>query len=110
MNYLILKYDVKSVFYPMLNCDKICSFYKKDYNKLFFRIINKLNLNRILFGDWIKKIDNVDSIIIFDNYYSKTISKYIKKHYPKCRIILYFWNVINSSNDFILEDKKIDEF
>ena len=45
-----------------------------------------------------------------DNAFNSKISKYIKKKKHNIKITMYYWNVVNERNKFILEDKNIDSF
>ncbi len=107
--YLILRHDIKYVFYPYLQKKEIHSFYPDFINKIFIKIFSKLNLNFLLFGSWKKLIKEVDFIIIFDTLYQSNIAKYIKKKNKNCRIIFYYWNTVTVFNRFVLNDKNIDE-
>ena len=107
--YLILRHDINYVFYPYLQKKEIHSFYPKFINRIFIKIFSKLNLNFLLFGNWKKLIKEVDFIIIFDTLYQSNIAKYIKKKNKNCRIIFYYWNTISVFNQFVLNDKNIDD-
>ncbi len=107
--YLILRHDINYVFYPYLQKKEIHSFYPKFINRIFIKIFSKLNLNFLLFGNWKKFIKEVDFIIIFDTLYQSNIAKYIKKKNKNCRIIFYYWNTISVFNQFVLNDKNIDD-
>lgn len=71
----------------------------------------KLDSNRISYflEDWKDDITQYDNVIIFDSGYRKGISSYIKRKNPKCKIILYYWNIIKEDNEKFLKDKNIDE-
>lgn len=45
-------------------------------------------------GEWINKVDNYDTVIIFDSNLKIAIVKYLNKHYPKVRVIVYYRNSV----------------
>ena len=66
--------------------------------------------NSVFFGAWKFIIKKYDYVIVGENGYSKKISEFIKKKNPNCKIIMYYWNVLNEEYKKILDDKNIDEF
>lgn len=107
--YIILKYDITSVFFPKLRNDNIYSFYKPNINQLILKIFSKLNLNFLFFGKWKKILKDIDVVILFDTGYKSNISKYIQRKNKNCKIIFYNWNLINEDTKFILHDINISE-
>lgn len=87
-------------------------FYKNfdNYDSLFFRLAKKFNLFYLsfYFGAWFDYLDSCKTFIIFDTAYNKKLISYIKKH-SKAKIILYYWNSINQSNQLFLTDSNISE-
>ncbi len=67
-------------------------------------------INSILFGMWKFQIKKCDYIILGENGYLPIISKYIKNKNPSCKVIMYYWNILNDEYKKFLEDKNIDEF
>lgn len=107
--YIVLIYDISNVFFPNIKNREIYSFYNSKFNELIIRVFSRLNLNFLLFGKWKKLLKDLDTIIIFDTCYKSNISKYIKKKNKRCKVIFYYWNLINSHYEFVLNDPNIDE-
>lgn len=107
--YIILRYDISTIFFPQLSEKEIYGFYREKIPKLILKVFSKLKMNYLLFGNWTKRIKNIDCVIIFDTLYRTNISKYIKKKNPNCKIIFYYWNVIGEYNHWILNDSYISE-
>lgn len=84
--------------------NKIVSFFRKVCSRLFPNILF------VFFGKWKNILNDVDNVILMDNAFNSKISKYIKKKNHNIKITMYYWNVVNESNKFILEDKNIDSF
>lgn len=110
--YLYLKMDKHAVFYKYMKNRNIKNYYIFGNKNIIFRALRKFNMlnNSMLFGFWRFKIRNYKYIILGENGYSKKISEYIKKKNPDCKIIMYYWNVINEEYKKILDDNNIDEF
>ena len=84
--------------------NKIVSFFRKVCSRLF------PNFLFVFFGKWKNILNDVDNVILMDNAFNSKISKYIKKKKHNIKITMYYWNVVNERNKFILEDKNIDSF
>ena len=84
--------------------NKIVSFFRKVCSRLF------TNFLFVFFGKWKNILNDVDNVILMDNAFNSKISKYIKKKKHNIKITMYYWNVVNERNKFILEDKNIDSF
>ena len=112
MNTLILKSDSKSYFFQYLNDKNIFSFYfiNNGQKKFFIKILRKIGLDYIFFDNWKKNIKKYNQVIIFDTGFKSSISKYIKRKNKKCKIILYYWNVVDIYNKCFLTDCNINEF
>ena len=62
------------------------------------------------FGSWTKNIKDYKMVILGENYYNYDVSKYIKSINPKCKIIIFFWNIMNFNSYFeIIKDPNVDE-
>lgn len=107
--YIILK-NKKEIYFWKKLCEKynIDELYYFNSNSLIFKILKKFKI--LILGKWKKNIKKYDKIIIFESLYNEKISKIIKKNNPQCKIIVYFWNFIDIHNEYILKDKKVDEF
>lgn len=74
-------------------------------NNIITKIIRKiafkadLPILRFIFLHWIKLLDTVDTIIIFDNNYAPAVTNYIHKKYPNKRIIVWYWNSVDNTVD-----------
>ena len=109
--YLYLKINKQAVFFKNIKNINIQNYYILKEKNIIFRILRKFNaLNSISFGMWKFKIKRYDFIILGENGYSPNITKYIKKNNPNCKVIMYYWNILNDEYKKILEDKNIDEF
>ena len=104
--YLILKNDGNDLFFYN---DKNVKSYFKNKN-LVFKIMKKIGLPlNLFFGDWKKNIDNVKTVILFDNGYNFQVAKYIKKKNKNIKCIFWYWNSLIEYNNKIINDKNIDE-
>lgn len=110
--YIYLKIDKKAIFLKHIKKLNIKNYYIFNEKNIIFRICRKFNMinNSILFGNWKFEIKKYDYIILGENGYSPKISEYIKKKNHRCKIIMYYWNILNDTYEKILEDKNIDEF
>lgn len=107
--YIYLKLEGKSIFFKYVKNANIQRYYTS--NSILFRIFKKLNiLNSFFYNSWKKDIEQYDVVILGENGYSKSISKYIRKKNKKCKILMYFWNNINEVYAKHLKDENIDEF
>lgn len=109
---MYLKINKNAVFFENINNCNIENYYIVEQNSFLFRLLRKLNMlnNSLCFGKWKYKVKKCNYIILGENGYTPNISKYIKKKNPKCKIIMYYWNILNDEYKKILEDKNIDEF
>lgn len=108
---MILKLDSKSVFMKYISSEVIENIYVIRISSFgfFMKLLRKIKLDFCIYGSWKKRLKQIDNIIIFDNGYNCSITKYIKKKNPECKIIFYYWNIINSHNNLALYDSNIDE-
>lgn len=111
-NYLYLKINKNAVFFKDIKNINIQNYYILNEKNIIFRLFRKLNItnNSLLYGRWKFKIKRYNYIILGENGYLPKTSKYIKKKNPSCKLIIYYWNILNDENKKILEDKNIDEF
>lgn len=109
---IYLKEENKSVFLKYIEKGKICKYYIFNTKNIIFKILKKINMLYVTLGDWKYNIEEYDYIILGENSYSPYISKYIKKKNPKCKIIMYFWNIIEEQKVYknLFKDSNIDEF
>lgn len=84
--------------------NRLISFFRKACSRLFPWLLF------LFFGKWKNILNEVDNVILMDNAYNSKISQYIKRKNPCVKVIMYYWNVVNESNKFILNDKNIDSF
>lgn len=109
--YLYLKINKQAVFFKNIKNINIQNYYILKEKNILFRIFRKFNMiNSILFGMWKFQIKKCDYIILGENGYLPIISKYIKNKNPSCKVIMYYWNILNDEYKKFLEDKNIDEF
>ncbi len=78
-------------------------------NKMKVKIIRKLERFSFL-GNWLYNTKEIkpnieENIIIFDSNISKKFLEWIRKTYPKNRIIFWYWNPVNSVTTTIFPDK-----
>lgn len=67
----------------------------------------------IWYGDWKNRLDQYRTIIIFDVFEDIDVIKYIQRHFPKIRIIVYYYNPIYNKillNKIILTGVEIWSF
>lgn len=87
------------------NCQAV--FYYKN-STLIRKLFTHLGLpfESVWYGEWKKKLDTFDCIIVFDSLHSANLLKYIHKRY-KGRLIFWHWNpVIKEKDKKILRDTK----
>ena len=84
---------------------------------LFFRIIRrawmlaKFPYCFIWFDKWKYQLENYDTIIVFASYLNPPLLHWIKKKYPKKRLILWFWDpVSNCANPSIIKDSLCEKW
>lgn len=112
-NIVYLKAENKSVFLKYINSKKICRYYVIGTKNKLYKLLRKLNIiNSTLLGKWKYNIKKYDYIILSENEYFPFIAKYIKRKNPKCKTILYFWNIVEEQEIYkqVFNDKNIDEF
>lgn len=109
---LYLKEDNQSVFLKYIDNQKMCKYYKLNSKNIVLKVLKKIGHASILWGDWKNKVKDCELVILGENGYFPSISKYIKKNNPNCKIILYFWNILKEQKSYskLLDDKNIDEF
>lgn len=107
-NYIFLRNN-KDKMFEGLNIEE---YFSIKNNSIIFKIFRKMNMLTFLFGKWKKQVKDYECFIFFENGYNKCISNYIKKKNKNCKIIMYFWNIIEEHKEYmeILKDKNIDEF
>lgn len=112
MNYLILRNNSNDMIFKYINDKNIYNTFIYTKNNKICHMIMKYNLplSKLLFGRWKKHIKDIDKVILFDTMMYPCITRYIKRKNKKCKIYLYFWNSINDSNKYLLNDKNIDEY
>lgn len=99
----------KKIFFSKL--ENVYDYYNCSSKNIFLRILRKLHINRYLFyGNWKRKINDIDTIVFFDTGYEKQFSKYVKKKNKNIRTIFWYWNPIDEKNKVYLEDENINEF
>lgn len=108
-NILIIKMNNKDMFFE--HYDGIEKYYKYPTTNIFLRVYKKLNLPLIYFflGDWKKNIQKYDTVIFFDNGYSKYAFKYIKKRNKDIKIVFWYWNSLVEYKNKLIRSKYIDE-
>lgn len=101
---LILVTKEKTQYFPD-SCEacELVSLYKTD--KIWHRVLRKVLLKiqspmvSFLFSHWTKIASQADTIIVFDTGNLPEILSWLKKRYPKKRIIVWYWNSVASSID-----------
>lgn len=113
---LILRLRIDDYFFPQIaEIYNIHSFYRK-LNLLENILLEKRGKLYCLTGaaldpKWKNSISEVEFIIVFDTGYTKAIGRYIKRHNPDCRLVMYFHNsIMYQYQRELLKDKNIDEF
>lgn len=101
---LVLVTKEKNEYFPdSCNACELVSLYKTD--KTWHRILRKVVLKlqcpvvSLLFSHWTKKADQVDTIIVFDTGNLPEVLYWLRKRYPRKRIIAWYWNSVASSID-----------
>ena len=107
MKNMVIKVDANSVFFKYVKDEEIVELFKK-LNFIFVflkKLLHKICKSSIIlfYGNWKKKLEKVENIIIFDGAYSPILTNYIKRKNEHCTIHLYFYNVITNI-DFLYDD------
>lgn len=108
--YRVIRNDAKGMFFKYIEDENIYSGFK-NLPKIIKRIVMKFHLpfRTLLYGEWKKNINECDTFILFDTDMYPDIIKYIKSKNRNCKIIFYYWNVINEFNKHFLNNSFIDE-
>lgn len=79
------------------------------------RALRRLWVDTFLFGydfwyaDWKNELSKYRTIILHASERTRTIPKYIHKHYPDIRIIYWYWNPVNNESlPSLTKDKNIE--
>jgi hypothetical protein len=56
------------------------------------------SFHHIWYGSWKEQLKSYDTIIIFGNYWTRSLVPYIRRKNARCRIIVYFLNPIDDLN------------
>lgn len=62
---------------------------------------------KFIYNKWIDELDDYTTIIIHASVLTRHLPKYIHRKYPSMRIIMWYWNHINSK---MVPDKKNEEW
>lgn len=99
MKTLFLVYDKNYIYFPEFHCEKIeldTMWKDEKYQYCFLtKVFRKLHIPCAVWfpffaGEWIKKLDNIDKIVIFDAVYEPCIGHWIKK--KKRPTYIYMWD------------------
>ena len=110
--FLILRRNLSDGLIRELKWCDIGPYYAVEYGDVRLRMARKLSSEKLaakFFGDWKFNIEKYDEVVLFDNGYHRVVAKYIKKHNPDCKVVLWFWNRIFNENKKYLEHKELDE-
>lgn len=120
LNKKIFLVETKKYFLKNINNDSVKLIYSDSsrLKKTIRKIIFKFNLPfySFFFSDWKYELKKYNTVIILDTSFRRQIVKYIKKVNPNCRVIFYYWNLINREDEYrvinyqYLKEKNIDEF
>ncbi len=109
--YIYLKDNKKAYFLKYIKNANIQNYYILNPKSLLFKIIIRFKFNReLIWGNWKKNIQKYNLVILGENNFNPNFTKYIKKHNPNCRIIMFYWNCIHEGYKRFLKDPNIDEF
>lgn len=108
--FLFLRINTEDMFFKYMKDLSRSNYYIFTPQNIIFKILMKMNLANLMFGKWIKNLNEYKYVILGENYYSFKISKYIKKYNKDIKIIMFFMNTINDDYSYILNDSNIDEF
>lgn len=82
-------------------------------NRIARKIFLKLKIDSaisFIFRTWIKDVNNIDTIILFDTGNAPYISSFLRRKFPEKRIIIWYWNPVSGSIPYENFDSKGLEF
>lgn len=115
-DYIYLKDDCKAYFLKRIRNANLQNYYVMSAKNKFFRTFRKYAPKRKwLWGSWKNDVEKYKLFILGENNFNPRFTKYIKKHNPDAKIIMFIWNCIvpynsdkpNYQNAF--KDPNIDE-
>lgn len=79
-------------------------------NKLFhvlrkLALIVNIGVEKFFLGDWYKKCQEIDVIILFDIGNTVSLLSLLKKNFPHIRLVLWYWNPVEKSIPVHLIDR-----
>ena len=101
-NIMIVTLDKKSVLYSTEAMDlgiDVNSYFKK--RNFFIKCLNHIDkslnttYSSVAYGDWKKRLGDVELLILNSHFFSKSVIKYVNKHYPHVRIIIWYSNPVS---------------
>ena len=98
---MIITLDEKSVLFSK-DAQNLGIHVEKYFNKRSFvvKILNyldkKLNLHLASFcyGDWKKKLKDIDVVLLNSHFFSRPVIKYLNRKFPSIRIIVWYSNPV----------------
>lgn len=72
-------------------------FQKRNF---FTKVANKIDqkfdtsFSKVYWNDWSKNLENVELVLLYSNYYSRAIVKFLNKKYPHIRVLIWYNNPV----------------
>lgn len=109
MSYILLYPNVNPYFLD--SCDDLAYPVLKggrNSQRLFpyMRWIKSQSLSSLFYGDWTKRLQDVDEVFILDSAFDWSLPSYIAKANPQIDMTLIFWNPIREGQLKIIESFK----
>lgn len=88
---LILYFNTNSYYFPYVKAENIeCKTVYKKINK-FVSILRRIPfVSLIIYGDWKKRLETYNRVIVFDNSFDKNLGDFLKRN--KVNTYVYSWN------------------
>lgn len=74
------------------NCFKKRNFFTKVANKIDQKF--DTSFSKVYWNDWSKNLENVELVLLYSNYYSRAIVKFLNKKYPHIRVLIWYNNPV----------------
>ncbi|WP_240113502.1 lipopolysaccharide biosynthesis protein [Enterococcus durans] len=86
--------DAMEMGITVTTCFKKRNFFTKVFNKIDKKI--NTSFSKFFWNDWKKNLNNYELVLIYSNYYSRSVIKYLNAKYPDIRILVWYNNPVST--------------